>query len=191
MEIKVVRVVQKIVVETQPIAFNTVKKVSHNLRAGMTRLSSEGQRGEKHIVYSVKAEDGKVIHRKLLNTKVARKPMDRVILVGPSGLNTSRGLIETKRSLSMMATAYDPGPRSCGKYATGRTSTGMRAGYGVVAVDPRHIALGSRLFIEGYGFAIAGDTGGAIKGHRIDLGYSTHSAAMRFGRKRVTVHVLK
>jgi 3D (Asp-Asp-Asp) domain-containing protein len=67
----------------------------------------------------------------------------------------------------------------------------MRAGYGVVAVDPRHIPLGSRLYIEGYGFAIAGDTGGAIKGHRIDLGYGNYRAARSFGRKKVTVHVLK
>ncbi|MCX8053988.1 MAG: 3D domain-containing protein, partial [Armatimonadetes bacterium] len=104
---------------------------------------------------------------------------------------TSRGEFRTRRVLTMHATAYDPGPRSCGRYATGRTACGLQAGYGVVAVDPRVIPLGTHLYIEGYGHAIAGDRGRAIKGNRIDLGFSTYKEAIRFGRKRVTVHVLR
>jgi 3D (Asp-Asp-Asp) domain-containing protein len=99
-----------------------------------------------------------------------------------------------RRSMSMVATAYDPGPASTGKSpghpAYGITASGMRAGYGVVAVDPRVIPLGTRLYIPGYGNAIAGDTGGAIKGQRIDLGYATYNEAIRFGRQTVTVYVL-
>ncbi|MBI4733746.1 MAG: 3D domain-containing protein [Rubrobacteridae bacterium] len=66
----------------------------------------------------------------------------------------------------------------------------MRAQKGVVAVDPRVIPLGTRLYIEGYGEAIAADTGGAIKGNRIDLCYNTPGECFKFGRQTVKVHVL-
>ena len=64
----------------------------------------------------------------------------------------------------MVATAYDPGPGSCGKYADGITCSGKRAGYGIAAVDPTIIPLGSKLYIEGYGYAIAADVGIDVRG---------------------------
>ncbi|MEI6511788.1 MAG: 3D domain-containing protein [bacterium] len=108
----------------------------------------------------------------------------------PRVLASRSGMYDRSRCIVMMATAYDPSPASCGRGATGRTANGMKAGYGVVAVDPRIIRLGTHLYIDGYGYAIAGDTGGAIKGRRIDLGYNTNRDAHRFGRKRVRVYVL-
>jgi len=65
-----------------------------------------------------------------------------------------------------------------------------RAGHGIVAVDPGVIPLGTKLYIPGYGFAIAGDTGGAIVGHRIDLGFDSLNDAMEFGRRPVKVYTL-
>ncbi len=62
--------------------------------------------------------------------------------------------------------------------------------HGVVAVDPRVIPLGSHLYIPGYGRAVAGDTGGAIIGHRIDLAFNSYGDAIRFGRRPVKVYVL-
>ncbi len=73
-----------------------------------------------------------------------------------------------KRIVKMDSTAYEPGPTSCGNNS-GNTAIGLQAGYGVVAVDPDVIELGTRLYIEGYGYAVAGDTGGAIKGNIIDV----------------------
>ena len=189
--IRVVRVVDKVIRQDEPIAFTTRRKASDEIRPGLTKVISEGERGLKHLYYRVRCEDGVVKQRKLIRAEVAVKPKDRIILVGTRGVGVSRGFFSSRRVLRMHATAYDPGPRSCGRYATGRTCTGMRAGYGVVAVDPRVISLGSRLYIEGYGFAIAGDRGRAIKGSRIDLGYDTYRAARRFGRRYVTVHVLE
>jgi 3D (Asp-Asp-Asp) domain-containing protein len=94
----------------------------------------------------------------------------------------------------MVATAYDPGPVSTGKSpgqrGYGITASGMRAGYGVVAVDPRVIPLGTRVYVPGYGAAVAGDTGSAIKGYRIDLGFATYGEAVNYGRRTVTVYVL-
>lgn len=95
-----------------------------------------------------------------------------------------------KRVMTMNSTAYEPGPRSCGKYADGYTCNGTKAGYGVVAVDTRVIPLGTRLFIEGYGYAVAADRGGAIDGHDIDLCFQTVSECMKWGRKKVKVYVL-
>lgn len=95
-----------------------------------------------------------------------------------------------KRKLTMEATAYEPGPHSNGPWATGYTSSGLKAGYGVVAVDPKVIPLGTRLYIEGYGYALAGDVGGAIKGNRIDLCFATVDECYQFGRRDVVVYVL-
>ncbi|WP_286977476.1 3D domain-containing protein, partial [Candidatus Aquicultor secundus] len=71
-----------------------------------------------------------------------------------------------------------------------RCANGMKARKGVVAVDPRVIPLGTRLYIEGYGEAIAADTGGAIKGNRIDLCYNTPGECFDFGRRSVKVSIL-
>jgi 3D (Asp-Asp-Asp) domain-containing protein len=87
----------------------------------------------------------------------------------------------------MIATAYTA---SCGG-CDGMTAIGRRAGRGIVAVDPRVIPLGTRLYIPGYGPAIAGDTGGSIVGRRIDLGFDSVRDAMLFGRRDITVYKLK
>lgn len=68
------------------------------------------------------------------------------------------------------------------------TATGMKQGFGVVAVDPKVIPLFSKLYVPGYGAAIAGDTGGLIKGKRIDLGYD--SLMGQWGRRYVDVYLL-
>lgn len=89
-------------------------------------------------------------------------------------------------SMVMDATAYtadDPGN-------SGYTAGGHRLTYGLVSVDPDVIPLGTHLYIEGYGNAIADDTGGAIVGNRIDLGMDDRDDALNFGRRDVVVHVL-
>ena len=86
----------------------------------------------------------------------------------------------------MEATAYIPSDGD----GNGITATGMVAQHGVVAVDPNVIPLGTRVYIPGYGEAIAADTGGAIYGDRIDLCMDSYGEAMQFGRRYVTVYVL-
>jgi 3D (Asp-Asp-Asp) domain-containing protein len=189
--IQVVRVEGKTIETRQQVGFRTIRKATPSLRPGLTQVKSEGRTGEKIVTYRVRYENGKEVSRKVVGSRIVTKPQDRVILVGQRGFMTSRGFFSSRRVLRMFATGYDPGPRSCGRYASGYTSCGYRAGYGVVAVDPRTIALRSRLYIEGYGFAIAGDTGSAIRGDRIDLGFDSYREAKRFGMKHVTVHVLE
>lgn len=91
-----------------------------------------------------------------------------------------------QRRLVMEATAYtedDPG-------STGYTASGHRLQRGMVAVDPDVIPLGTQLYIEGYGYAVADDTGGDIVGNRIDLAMDSTSEAIDFGRRDVVVYVL-
>ncbi|MFA5478726.1 MAG: 3D domain-containing protein [Candidatus Muiribacteriota bacterium] len=93
---------------------------------------------------------------------------------------------------SYTATAYTPGPESCGIYADGYTFTEAVADYGMIAVDPRKIPLGSLLWVEDYGFAMATDVGGKIKGNRIDLCFPDVDVALKFGvRQKNTVTISK
>jgi len=87
----------------------------------------------------------------------------------------------------MVATAYTASCAGC----SGMTAIGRPAGHGIVAVDPRVIPLGTRMYIPGYGHALAGDTGGAIHGNRIDLGFNSNAQANQFGRRSVMVYLIK
>ena len=70
---------------------------------------------------------------------------------------------------------------------TGHTATGVSVGYGIVAVDPSVIPLGTRMSVPGYGEGIAADTGGAIQGNTIDLWFPTLAQANAWGRRTVTI----
>ena len=191
MTITVVRVREEIEASKESIPFSAVKTFTKDLRPGLVKVTRSGTHGEKLIHYRVRYENGKPVSRVPISAVVVRKPVSRVTAIGSRGRYTSRGEFTTRRVLRMHATAYDPGPRSCGKWATGRTAIGLTAGYGVVAVDPRVIPMRTKLYIEGYGYAVAGDRGRAIRGNRIDLGFNTYREAMRFGERTVTVHVLQ
>lgn len=92
--------------------------------------------------------------------------------------------------IDMKATAYCP-CNKCNYPWTGSPSAiGLPLKKGIAAVDPNVIKLGTRLYVEGYGEAIAADTGDAIKGNRIDLCYNTHQEALEWGIKNVKVYIL-
>lgn len=85
----------------------------------------------------------------------------------PQTLKTPSGTFKYKKKLNVFATSYDSSCPGC----SSTTALGLKAGYGVIAVDPNIIPLGSRVYVPGYGVAIAGDTGGSIKGNMVDLGF--------------------
>ncbi|EGA91190.1 3D domain protein [Planococcus donghaensis MPA1U2] len=97
---------------------------------------------------------------------------------------------QTGKTMTVSATAYTAYCAGC----SGTTATGidLRANPNqkVIAVDPSVIPLGSKVWVEGYGEAIAGDTGGAIKGNKIDVFIPTQSEALQWGRKNITIKVL-
>ena len=177
--------------ETTWIPFKTVFRMSADLKPGSIGRGHHGAPGILVKTFTAKYVNDHLVSRPLLEKHVARQPVDEETLGGirtrmAAALPSRSGSYRRLRSLNMIATGYSPYEGS----STGRCATGMRAGYGVVAVDPRVIRLRSRLYIEGYGYAVAGDTGGAIKGRRIDLGHSTYSEALRVGRRTVKVWVL-
>lgn len=94
-----------------------------------------------------------------------------------------------KKVFNMTATAYGPGMLDNGRWDT-LTYMGGTVKKGVAAVDPAVIPMGSKLWIEGYGEAIAEDQGSAIKGNRIDLAFNTRQEALDYGINPVKVYVL-
>lgn len=96
--------------------------------------------------------------------------------------------LEEIKIFEMEATAYTDDEISQGKWV-GQTATGRKPQVGVVAVDPKVIPLETLLYVEGYGDAIAGDTGGDIKGNRIDLFMPTRGEALEYGRRQIKVRV--
>lgn len=194
MEIRVIRVRQEEVVERETIPFRTLRWAEPHLPKGEERVVREGKEGILERRFLLTYEDGELVSRRLISTQVVEEPVNRIIGEGTREaakvLETATGSYRYVDVLEMEATAYYPGPESTGEWADGYTYTGLRAGKGVVAVDPSVIPLGTRLYIPGYGEAIAADIGGAIKGNRIDLGFDTYEEAIQFGRKKVKVYIL-
>lgn len=187
MQIVVTRVRVEQVVERAPIPFPTAQKYSSALRVGMKKIVQAGKPGIKATTYRDTFKDGARVARKKLSEKTV-PPRKAIVMTGTRGMTlASRGFFGGRRILEMSATGY--GPNRNGHWSA-RCATGLKPGKGVVAVDPRFIPLGTRLFIEGYGYAVAGDTGGAIKGNRIDLGMDSHHEAMAVGRRKVRVLIL-
>ncbi|WP_324716344.1 3D domain-containing protein [Carboxydochorda subterranea] len=192
--VRVVRVQEVTRTRREPIPFKTLRWAEPRWEKGKTGILREGREGVVEYTERLRYEDGKLVSTTVVGTRRIQEPVAQIIGVGTRivwrTLRTPAGVIRYREALPMIATAYYPGPESTGRSADGVTATGMRAGLGVVAVDPRVIPLGTRLYIPGYGLAVAGDVGGAIKGRRIDLGFNTLREALHFGRRPVTVYVL-
>lgn len=111
-----------------------------------------------------------------------------------SAMDFGLDLSQAKRVITCEATAYTSAADECGK-SDGITASGMMFEVGVVAVDRRQIPLGTKLYIESldgkyvYGYCIAADTGGAIKGNKVDLAMNTKSECFQFGRRNVRVYI--
>jgi 3D (Asp-Asp-Asp) domain-containing protein len=188
LQIRVTRVSRCEAVEESAIPSRTVVLAEPDMPAGFTKILSHGSDGLVRRIWRVWEKDGEETSRSLVSEETLAEATDTVVLRGTYGAPTRGG--NWRRPLVMTATAYDPGPRSCGRYADGYTATGAKAQKGVVAVDDRVIPMGARLYIPGYGFAVAADRGSAIKGMKIDLCYNTYSEAIQFGRRKVKVYLL-
>ncbi len=173
---------------TSAVPFSTVYVPDANMYVGNRSILTRGADGKRVVMTRVLMQDGKPIRTTVALTRMLQPVVNRLVAVGTDN-TVSRGgqVIQFTREITVVATAYWPNPA----WSNGYTATGMRAQYGVVAVDPQVIPLGTHLYIPGYGFAVAADTGGAIVGDRIDLCFNSESAALNWGRQTVQVFVVR
>ena len=203
MDISIIRVDEQTVTEKASIPFKTITKENDRLDIGTTNTVREGKEGVREKIYSVVYENGKQIAKQLIKDFVSSNPLDKIVEVGTVlNYKTSRGdTLRFSKVLTMKATSYtasfaDTG-KSPGDPGFGITATGVRVKRGIIAVDPRVIPLGTRVYIEvpgaaaDYGYAVAADTGGAIKGNKIDVYLDSSGAVSAWGIKNVKVYILK
>jgi uncharacterized protein YabE (DUF348 family) len=184
--IAITRRTQEVQVAEEAIPFQTERQPDANEYTGTEKVLTPGVEGKVQVTTTVYYENGNAVDRKedrkttaeAVNQVVGYGTKQRPIVVASrSGEN-----LEASKSMTMAASAYSmPGSR---------TASGGAAGQGTVAVDPSVIPLGTRLYIEGYGYGVASDVGGAIKGNRIDLHFDTEAQALQFGRRTVQVYIL-
>lgn len=148
----------------------TTYKDAPETEAGQESVVEEGSDGKIVKVIKITFYEGQEYERELVSTETT-KPVDKVISRGTKiiwrTLDTPDGQIKYWKKLRVYATHYDSRCNGCNDW----TAIGMRAGKGVIAVDPKVIKMRSQVYVPEYGLAIAGDTGGAIKGNIIDLGF--------------------
>lgn len=195
MFIRVYRVTKQEIHEKKIIPYTTYHKYTSRLLLDKTVIEQHGKEGLKEIIAQRICIDGVSINDNIIKETILTKPINCILVKGTKKA-VSLPHFDTEKSrvkeiLTMVATAYSDSKISCGKWAGGPTAIGFKAQYGVVAVDPRVIPLRTKLYIEGYGYGIAGDTGSAIKGNRIDVCFNTHQEAVKYGRKTVKVYILE
>ena len=201
MEITVVRCETRVVEETEIIPYESETEKTSSLYKGDTSVKQEGVDGEKKLVYSVSYEDGVEVARTLTDTVVTKEAQNEITLVGTKtreitttssyGKKMSSEELKGAKCLTVTATAYtsncDGGARTC---------LGKVPCYGTVAVDTSVIPLGTKMYIVSpdggyvYGYCFAGDTGGAIKGNKVDLFMNSDSACRSFGRRTMLLYIL-
>ena len=193
-QIAVYRVTQETTVQTVPIPYETITEEDHEMFEGTQEVIRAGVPGEEKVVTQASYVQGARIDEEITRETIA-EPISAYVRVGTKTPPTPlEALLNDAQKLVMEASAYTSGFSCTGKRpgdpGYGITASGLKAERGVVAVDPSVIPLGTRLYVEGYGHAVAADTGGAIKGHKIDLFYDDYDEAILFGRRKLTVYVL-
>lgn len=189
MEIQIDRVVVENIENKIEIPFETENRENTEMLEGQKNVITNGEVGQKIESLKNTYVNGVLETTEVLKSEITKNPVKEVVEVGTKKAVATPNGKNAKRVIVMKATAYDP-------TAGSRTAMGTRARVGAVAVDPKVIPLGSKLYIESmdgfasYGYATAEDTGGAIKGNRIDLFYNSNAEANRFGRRNVKVYVL-
>jgi len=168
---------EKLQEESETLSKKTIYEDDPETEAGEEKVIDEGTDGKRvRIVKVTSTKDGEEYLREVVSVETT-KPKDKKISRGTKivwkTLPSPDGDIKYWKKMRVYATHYDQHCLGCNEW----TAIGMRAGKGVIAVDPKVIPLRSKVYVPGYGVAIAGDTGGAIKGNIIDLGFDDAKTA--------------
>lgn len=182
--VEVIRQRTETVVEEVAIPNDTIRRNVSNLPSGKTRVVQEGQPGLEKKVWAITYRNGKEFNRELKLTETIRGKVDRIVEVGTAQIISRGGkTVRYSRAMDMVSTAYT--------YTGNNTASGVPPKRGIAAVDPRVIPMGTRLYVDGYGYCTALDRGSAIKGNKIDLFMETSREAYQWGMRRVKVYVLE
>ncbi|WP_416829547.1 ubiquitin-like domain-containing protein [Ectobacillus polymachus] len=191
--VKVIQVEKEEETIEQNTAFTVVKKKDPSLDVGEEKVIQEGEVGKEAKTYEVRRENGVEVSRNITKEVTLKENKDQIVAVGTkqpkTESNESAGVIVAEYYVE--ATAYSPYCDGCEGVSAGGYNYLENPYMKLIAVDPRMIPLGTRVWVEGYGYAIAGDTGGAIKGNRIDVLMPTEQAVNDWGRKRVKIRILQ
>ena len=161
----------------EDVDFNTIEKDDPSMEEGKSKVETEGSKGRDKVTYEITYIDGVESERKEISRETVTAAVDKVIL---NGTKISFNGKSYSRKLVVKAYSYTGG---------GRTAMGTRARVGEIAVDPRVIPLGSKVYIEGVGARIAEDTGGNIKGNTIDIYMNSVAECRKWGARTVTIYI--
>lgn len=189
--IKKVFALLAVLVASTFIFVGTSEAASHTVKKGenLTMIAKKYDTTVKALMKHNKLNSTKLQIKQVIQLPKTAKnqPAVKKKIATKSAIDPSN----VKKTIKMTATAYTANCKGC----SGITKTGINLrknpSLKVIAVDPKIIPLGSKVWVEGYGMAVAGDIGGAIKGNKIDVFINNKSSANKWGRKQVTVKILK
>lgn len=199
-QVEVIRVEKVTDVVEEETPFAVVNRNDSGLTKGKERVVQEGKKGKLEKRFEVVVENGKEVSRKLISEKTLTDSSDKIVAVGTKAQPKPQPVVSRSKSpsasssggreITVTSTAYTANCAGC----SGITATGFNLKSNpnakVIAVDPNVIPLGSKVYVEGYGYAIASDTGGAIKGNKIDVFFASQSRAESWGRKSVKIRII-
>lgn len=183
--LKVIRIEEKTLEQTNNLDFSVKREPNELLAKGETQVVQLGEKGLVKETIVVTYVDGKESKREIVNREILKEPRPQIIAYGTKDtqlVQASRNLSDRK-SLLVEATAYT--------HTGNKTATGINPYYGVIAVDPKVIPIGTKLYVEGYGYGEALDTGGSIKGNKIDVFFETQRESLNWGRRDVKVYIVE
>ena len=204
MVIDLTSITEKKITKKETIAYNTEIRENPDLEEGKENVLQEGENGELSIITKENYSGAELISSEVVEELVTKEAKNKIIERGTKKKEIPIPVVELKKekqpasvtastvtnnstSLNVVATGYTPGDPGC----TGITYTGTKASRGTIAVDPKVIPFGTKLYIPGYGYGVAADTGGAIKGNKIDLCYESRTEALNWGIKNITVYIVR
>ena len=194
--VQILRVTYKEHTDSEAIEFATVTEETASMKKGESKVKQAGANGSKEVTYRDKIVNGEVAAKEVLSEKIIKASTDEIILEGTAIPLPARASAGTRQNalkvITGLATAYTARPGAL-------TATGLPAARGRIAVNPRQIPYGSKLYIETsdgsrvYGEAVAADTGGFASGGRItaDLYFDTLSECCQWGVRTVNIYVLR
>ena len=219
MNVEVTDVMVKIEKESKVVDFETEIVKDSEMKKGTTSVSVEGKNGENELVYEVTYHNGKQVGKKVIEENVITNPVNKVVKEGtkeeikveevkevkkeeePKIIEEPVKEETTKEVEQVKETSESSEVSNLGthmvvestSYCQGSvTATGTQARWGVIAVDPNVIPFGTKVYIPQFDKVfIAEDTGGAIKGNKIDIFMENSDDAINWGRRNIDIYILK